>query len=304
MPAPAKKRILIGELEQETATFNPSPTDLAMFRVSVGAALLSEYAGTRTQLGAALDLLGAREDVAIVPTYAASSVSGGPIPTDDLDHLIAALTGALAEAAAAGPVDGVYLSLHGAMAGVTENDPEGRLLTGVRELLGQSVPLVVSLDLHAVLTDTMVTQADVIVPFHTYPHVDQYETGARAVACLLRMLDDPTVRPVMVKIPLPMLVRGDELITGRVPTVDASVAGGWSHTEAIGEFGNAIRMCQEIEGAEDGLAAGVLIGNAFTDVKDLKTNVLVCRNAAYCTLNVHLFLEFSIENSERMENCP
>ena len=147
-----KKRILIGELEQETATFNPSPTELAMFRVSAGSALLGEYAGTRTQLGAALDLLGSRGDVEIVPTYAASSVSGGPIPTEDLDHLIDALTGALANAAAAGPVgkftsthprcgpcdlrvyfdrmflftDGVYLSLHGAMAGVTDNDPEGR----------------------------------------------------------------------------------------------------------------------------------------------------------------------------------
>ena len=77
-------RVLIGELEQETATFNPSPTTLSMFRVSVGAELLAEYSGTQTQLGAAIDAFGARDDIEIVPTYAASSVSGGPIPTADL----------------------------------------------------------------------------------------------------------------------------------------------------------------------------------------------------------------------------
>jgi microcystin degradation protein MlrC len=303
------KRVLVGQLEQETATFNPSPTTLSMFRISVGAELLEEYGGTTTQLGAALDLLATREDVEAVPTYAASSVSGGPIPTADLDSLIASLTGALADAKASGPpVDGIYLSLHGAMAGISEDDPEGRLLTEVRELFGPSVPLVVSLDLHAVLTEVMVEKADIIVPFHTYPHVDQYATGLRATRCLLRMLDDDSLRPVMVSLPLPMLVRGDELITGRVPTATISLGdmaaatahaaggggggGGWSYSPVEGLFGSAIQMCQEIEAEADmimprgsssesgssGIAAGVLIGNAFTDVPALRSNILVVRD--------------------------
>ena len=104
-----KKRILLGELEQETATFNPAPTVRGMFRESQGEQILEEYGGTTTQLGAALDLLAAREDIEVIPTFAASSVSGGPIPTADLDSLIDALTGALAAAKAAGPVDGIYL---------------------------------------------------------------------------------------------------------------------------------------------------------------------------------------------------
>eukprot|EP01052_Picozoa_sp_SAG31_P015775 SAG31_NODE_1023_length_10298_cov_3.003530_5_plen_222_part_00 len=185
-----QKRVLVGELEQETATFNPSPTALGMFRVSAGAQLLEEYGGTTTQLGAAIELLNARDDIEVIPTYAASSVSGGPIPTADLDSLIAALTHSLAGAAEEGPVDGIYLSLHGAMAGQSESDPEGRLLRGIRQIFGSAVPLVVSLDLHAVLTEQMVEFADILVPFHTYPHVDQYETGVRATRCLLRMLDE------------------------------------------------------------------------------------------------------------------
>lgn len=285
---PRKLRVLLGELEQETATFNPAPTVRAMFRESQGAQqLLCEYGGTTTQLGAALDLLATRTDIEVVPTYAASSVSGGPIPTDDLTTLIDSLTSALAAAKTTGPVDGIYLSLHGAMAGVSENDPEGKLLRAVRDIFGPSVALVASLDLHAVLTDTMIEQADILVPFHTYPHVDQYQTGLRATTCLLRMLDEPSLRPDMARLPLRMLVRGDELITGRVPTSSAELtkmahfpcdAGSmWSFSDVDGLFGTAIKMCQEIESEEDGIAAGVLIGNAFTDVPDLCSNVLVVR---------------------------
>ena len=38
----------------------------------------------------------------------------------------------------------------------------------------------------------------------------------------------------------------------------------WQYSDTAGLFGTAIKMCQEIEGEEDGIAAGVLIGNAFT----------------------------------------
>ena len=37
-------------------------------------------------------------------------------------------------------------------------------------------------------------------------------------------------------------------------------------------------MCQEIEASETGLSAGVNIGNAFTDVPELRTNVLIVRD--------------------------
>src|SRR4029078_9801387 len=124
-------------------------------------------------------------------------------------------------------VDGAYICLHGATAGEEEGDPEGRVLEAIRAILAR-IPLVASLDLHAVLTDRMLAAADVLVPFHTYPHVDQYQTGQRAARNLLRLLQRE-IRPTTARIPLPMLVRGDELIT------------------ATGRFGEAIRMCQQVE---------------------------------------------------------
>lgn len=244
--------ILIAELKQETATFNPSPTRYADFDIAVGEEMISRYAGTKTELAGAIDVFRAAENVELVPTLAAAAVSGGPIARDDLDRLLGEL---LDRVRTHCDVDAAYVCLHGAMAGEAEDDPEGRLLAAMRDLLG-SKPIVASLDLHAVLTDRMLASADVLVPYHTYPHVDHYETGTRAARNLLRFLAGE-VRPTTVRVPLPMLVRGDELIT------------------ATGRFGEAIRMCQAVERSPGGLAAGVIIGNAFTDVPALQSNVLV-----------------------------
>ena len=250
--------ILFAELRQETASFNPFPTKFEMFRQMQGAEILNNYEGTKTEISGFMDVLAERKEIKLVPTVSAASVSGGLIPKDDLNQLLDVIIESIKAAADANAIDAVYLCLHGAMAGESEDDPEGLLLRKVREVVG-TIPLVASIDLHAILTDRMLDLIDVVVPFHTYPHVDQYETGERAARCLLKLLDGG-VKPEVVTVKLPLLVRGDELIT------------------ATGKYGEAIRMCQEIEASETGLSAGVNIGNAFTDVPELRTNVLVVRD--------------------------
>ena len=245
-------RVLVAELNQETATFNPTPTLYDDFRIYRGMDMLTGYRGTRTELACAFQVLESGGDCEIVPTLAAYAVAGGPVATPDLDRLLDELLDSVRNA---GRIDAVYLCFHGAMAGEDEVDPEGRILMEVREMF-ESIPIVVSLDLHAVLTDRLMAGADLLVPFHTYPHTDQFETGQRA-SRLLRILLEEKARPTTARVRLPMLVRGDELLT------------------ATGGFGKAIRMCQEIEASTGGLAAGVIIGNAFTDVPDLRSNVIV-----------------------------
>jgi len=245
-------RILIADMKQETATFNPAPTTYDWFRIYHGEQMLDAFRDTDTEIAGALDVFAERAEVEIVPGMAADSVSGGRIPTADLERLISELVDSARNAA---PVDAAYFCLHGAMAGESEPDPEGAALARLREVLGD-IPIVVSLDLHAILTERMMEAADILVPYHTYPHVDQYSTGQRAARNLLAMLDG--ARPTMVRVPIPMIVRGDELIT------------------ATGKFGEAIALCQQVEDSEGGLSAGVIIGNAFTDVPDLRSNALVC----------------------------
>ncbi len=138
------------------------------------------------------------------------------------------------------------------MASECEHDPEGWLLAETRRIVGERVPIVVSLDLHGILTDRMLEQSDAIVAYHTYPHVDFFETGQRAAELLLKIIDG-TARPVTAKVAIPALVRGDELIT------------------ATGLFGESIRLAQAAERGPGGLSAGMFIGNPFTDVPALQT---------------------------------
>ncbi|WP_437127624.1 M81 family metallopeptidase [Rhodovibrio sodomensis] len=81
-------------------------------------------------------------------------------------------------------LDAVYLDLHGAMVTEREADGEGALLAQVRALVGDQLPVVASLDLHANVSRAMVDRADALISYRTYPHVDMAETGARALAQL------------------------------------------------------------------------------------------------------------------------
>ena len=246
------KRILIAALKQETATFNPARTRYDDFQIVRGTELVDQLAGTRTEVAGALDVFRTDGKVEPVPAFAAWAVSGAPVAQPDLDRLIDELIDSVRRDTS---VDGACIVFHGAMAGESEPDPEGRVICAIREILGD-IPIVASLDLHAVITARLFQAADILVPFHTYPHIDEYETGQRAARNLLRLLNGQA-RPTAARVQIPMLVRGDELIT------------------ATGLFGKAILECERIEASSDGLAAGVIIGNPFTDVPDLQSNVLV-----------------------------
>lgn len=243
-------RILIAECKQEVSTFNPHLSGYDDFAMRFGDDILKYHRSVRNEIGGALDVLEQRSDVLLVPTGSACFItSGGTLAADAWQRIASEL---LASIRSAGPVDAVYFCMHGAMASQFELDPEGWLLTETRKIVGPQTPVVVSLDLHGILTDRMLEQSDAIVAYHTYPHVDFFETGQRAARLLLKILDGQA-KPVTAKVAIPALVRGDELIT------------------ATGLFGESIRMAQQIENGPGGLSAGMFIGNPFTDVPALQT---------------------------------
>ena len=184
---------------------------------------------------------------------ASSNTSGGVLAAESFDRLSGDFLSSLAEA---GHVDAAYFSLHGAMQAEHENDPEGFLLQEARRILGEAIPFVVSLDLHGVLTDRMLKHSDAVVSYHTYPHIDFFQTGQRAAKLLLKILAGET-RPVTARVKIPVLARGDEMIT------------------ATGSISECIRLAQQIEASPAGLSAGVMWGNPFTDVPELRTNAFV-----------------------------
>src|SRR5205085_11571720 len=82
------------------------------------------------------------------------------------------------------PIDGVLLHLHGAMVVDSYEDGEGELLARLRHILGPDVPIVVTLDLHANVTQQMADNASALIAFRTYPHTDQYDRASQAVELL------------------------------------------------------------------------------------------------------------------------
>jgi microcystin degradation protein MlrC len=249
-------RILIVECMQEISSFNPLQSVYESFHVDRGEELLAQR-GLNTAIGGALSVFEARSDVTIVPAYGARAGSAGLLSAEGWERLSHELLGAVAERLPG--VDGIYVSLHGAMGAQGELDPEGHLLAEIRRLAGPAVPIVISLDLHGILTDRMLRQIDGLAIYHTYPHVDFADTGARAASFLLKLLNG-TVRPVLARVVIPALVRGDELVT------------------KTGCYGDFIRECQRLERQQSALAAGVMIGNPFTDVPELCSQVLVVTN--------------------------
>ena len=248
------KRILVAECLHEVCSFNPAPTRYEDFFVNFGEQIRQYHARGGTEVAGALRLFADHPELTVHPTFSARGItSGGVIPASDFNRLSREFLESLV---AAGPVDGAYFVLHGAMAAENELDPEGFLLQEARAILGESIPIIVSCDLHGILTDRMVQHANAIVPYHTYPHVDFFETGRRAAKLLVRCLRGE-IHPVTAKVEIPALVRGDELIT------------------ATGIFGKLIDKAKNIENGPRGLSAGYFIGNPFTDVPELRSYSIV-----------------------------
>jgi microcystin degradation protein MlrC len=185
-------RIAVGGLHHETNSFAPQPATLERFveadgwpPLLRGPAMLPGTAGINLAITGFVDAAGAAGHE-LVPLLWANACPSGPVTRDAFERLAAMM---LEDLAAAGPLDGLFLDLHGAM--VTEHlpDGEGELLRRLREV-APTLPIVAALDLHANVSEAMVRQSDALVAYRTYPHVDLATTGARCLPLLERRTAD------------------------------------------------------------------------------------------------------------------
>ena len=180
-------RILIAGFQHETNTFAPSKTAYDDF----------VRGGAFPALARGGDLLGMRDinipmggflratsDADFVPVLWAGATPAAHVTRDAFERIAGEIVGR----AASETVDAIYLDLHGAMVCEHLDDGEGELLKRLRRAVGPRVPIVASLDLHANVTQKMLTLADALVAYRTYPHVDMAETGDRAAFLLRRIL--------------------------------------------------------------------------------------------------------------------
>lgn len=208
-------RIAIAKFGQETSSFSPVVTTLDTFR------LYGLYEGDQVVekargVGALGGFLDAAADAALewtpVPLFSAWAGASGIITAETLrffeDRLIAGLQ-------AARPVDAFFFDLHGAGQAENEPDTEGHLLAISREILGDSVPIVIALDHHANLTQRMVDHCDGLVAHRTQPH-DPFDTGQLAGRMLVAQLRGD-VKPTMAWQKIPMITHQEQFLTSHGP---------------------------------------------------------------------------------------
>jgi microcystin degradation protein MlrC len=251
-------RIGIGQLWQETNTFNPRPTtraDFEEFGVLRGAELVANMAHTN-ELGGFIQSLGAwPEQPEIVGLVRLPAWPSGPATAETFEWLRDELLAVLDRA---GPLDGVLLALHGALVADEHPDVEGEILAAVRERIGDDIPLVATLDLHAHVTPAMARAADALVLFHTAPHVDVFETGQRGAALLRRMLAGGA-RPVTAFQHVPVVFPAERANTERGAGLS------WELKQSL----------IALEATPGVLTAGLATVQPWLDVPDLATTVLV-----------------------------
>ena len=201
-------RIGVGYLLQESNTFSPVETHIRDFHPLFGSSLVDRWRGTRTEIGAFLDVL---EPTAheVVPLFAGWAMTAGPMSAETFDELRSKV---VRQARDDGPLDALLLALHGSLSAVGTDDCDGRLLEALRGIAGPNAPIALTLDLHANVTEKIASNANAVIGYKTYPHTDMYEAGLAAAEILVRTLRGE-VRPVTVMQKLPLIVPPENMQT-------------------------------------------------------------------------------------------
>ncbi len=224
-------RLAICGIRHETNTFSPLRAGIEDFRVLRGEEILADVPWQAFgNVEWAPALVSKAQPHGLVLRKAYESMA---------DELVDRLRGA-------SPVDGVYLDLHGAMEVEDVGDGERDLVCRVREAVGDEIPIVASLDLHANLAHDVVEKTNVLTALRTAPHVDRRETQMRAIGHLVRCVKEG-ILPLNAIVRLPMLLPGEHAATGVEPA--RSLYAG----------------LRDVEAQPDVLDASIMIGCAWTD---------------------------------------
>lgn len=240
--------VLLAGLFHETHGFLEGRTGLEAFRIYRSEELLAR-AGDGSQIAGFLSVA-VREGWKVIP---------GPcyeaFPSGVVEHLVfevfwQELKSVLEHAIVSG-LDGIFLSLHGAMTTTAEEDPEGELLRRIRTVAGaEALPLFGVFDLHANFTPTMARLANGLLGYRENPHVDAHDCGMEAAELLARCLLSG-VQPTMRMIQAPIVWTPSATGTADRPMLVLERAARAFETKLAGA-----------------LAINVVPGFAYADVRD------------------------------------
>lgn len=208
-------RIAIIHVGHEANDFNPVPTtlaDFAAFGIYEGSEILERMRGAGQVGGCVGAVADAGFAVEWVPIVSGWAMAGGRIDTEARLFFEDKIRTGLQRA---GKLDAIALHLHGACSAAGVDDVEGAQIAICREVVGPALPIVLSLDHHANVTQRMVDLSTAIVGHRTQPH-DTYDTGRLAGEMLVRILRDGA-RPVMAWRKLRLITHQEQFLTAAGP---------------------------------------------------------------------------------------
>ncbi len=251
----SRPRIAIGGIMHETHTFMEQPTTLADFTAGSlyrGEELLSAMGGARSGIGGVIDAAG-QSAWQLLPTLYATAMPAGTVDSGAYQAL---LSDFLYRLRAAMPLDGVLLTLHGAMVAEGERDVEADILAQSRAIVGGSVPIIVLLDMHGNISPRLVKLADVLLAYDTNPHIDMHARGVEAAQIMNRLLRQE-IRPTAAHARPALLLPPQSTGTDDEPLAQA-------HARAA-----------EMEAEDAVICIAVMAGFAYSDTADTGASIIV-----------------------------
>lgn len=198
-------RIAMAGLAIESSAYAAHRADYRDFRILTGSDQLARYPflAEGSALGEAAHWL---------PVFDARSIPGGPMLPEVYAHFRERILTGLRERLADGPLDGVYLDLHGAVSVVGMDDAEGDLVAAIRDLIGPEPLIGATMDLHGNISPRFFEHVDLPTCYRMAPHEDAWETRERAAGTLLDQIGR-SQRPVRAWVPVPILLPGEKTST-------------------------------------------------------------------------------------------
>ena len=248
-----RSRVLTAEFAHESNTFSRVPTDEQAFRDGhylLGADAVDERGTRNTSLAGFLDA-GKQHGWQVEHVLSASAGPSGKVTDAAFEWIADPIIDA-----ARGGCDAILLGLHGAMVTDSHDDGEGELLRRLHAVTGGDIPIGITLDPHANVSQTMCDLADIVLSYKTYPHTDMRDIARQAGDIMQRRLRGE-IRPTTIRVGCPML---EEVNGGRTD---------------VGPMLERLRAAREWERRADVFAVSINGGFASADIADTGPTVLV-----------------------------
>ncbi|GAB2571122.1 M81 family metallopeptidase [Gracilibacillus alcaliphilus] len=257
-------KVLVGCLYHETNTFNPFSTNVEDFVIIEGEDCLQRLGSTEVFKNAGVE---------IIPSIYATALSSGTVTQRAFDYFSEKILSAIKNEP---DIDGIWLHLHGSMVVEGIGSGELALLKEVRSLVGNDIPLSLTLDIHANNAADLYKYVNIVCSYKTVPHVDQSEIEALTAKYLLDVVEQREIlQPAFIKMPL--IICGEKALGSQEP------------------LKSIFNKIKEIEADEKIMSASFFLSHAWSDSENTSTSIFVIPKSAK-------YKEYADEKAIELEN--